>query len=159
LLIRFALVKTSANSMQRPLDPPVQMRFVSSGKLVLPNAENMPASPTQCAGNEPVTRLVAGNLIAPERRIVLGLGAMLGTTMPETTIHKQCEPHLPENKIRLAEYFLIPPPASDLVSSEKLCERDFRGFVPTPANPRHHFRTLLFGKHVSHFFLTTDGHG
>jgi hypothetical protein len=46
---------------------------------------------------------------------------VLRATVPETTIHKDREPELWKNKIWLAEYFLISPPAGDFVRSEIFC--------------------------------------
>ena len=43
---------------------------------------------------------------------------MLGAAVPKTAIRKQREPHSPENEIGLAENFLMPAPAGDVVLAE-----------------------------------------
>jgi len=43
---------------------------------------------------------------------------MFWAAMPETTIHKNCEPRLLENEIRLASQLLMPPPAGDAMPAE-----------------------------------------
>jgi hypothetical protein len=47
-----------------------------------------------------ITRDVARQLALPERAIVLWLGRVFWSAVPETPIHKECEPHGPENEIR-----------------------------------------------------------
>ncbi len=82
------------------LNPPEQMRLMLARKVMLPNAENLPVGPPQGSGHQPVAGDVTGKLATPERRVALGFGSMLGTTMPETTIHEDCQLELGENKIR-----------------------------------------------------------
>jgi len=148
-------LRCCVESIQRPLNPPNQPRFVlrfhgGPPQGVLPNPKDAPACPAQGAVHQPVAGLVAGELLLPKRTVAGGLRAMPGTPMPETAVHKHCEPRLPENKIRFAEDFLIPPPSGDLIAPEKLCERYFRGLVATPTNQAHHFRTLRFGEDIRH---------
>ena len=82
---------------------------------MLPDAQDAPVGPPQGLVHEPVTRLVAGNLVAPESGVAFRLRSVLGTAVPEAAIHKNREPKFGENEIRLAEDFLIPPPAGDFV--------------------------------------------
>lgn len=92
--------------------------MVSGGQLVLPDSQHLPARPPQRAVHQPVTLLVPGKLAPPERAVVLGLRFMLWTAMPETAVHKHRELELGKNEVRLAEHFLIPPPAGNAVSAE-----------------------------------------
>src|ERR1035437_5833634 len=82
-----------------------------AGQFMFPNPKDTPARFPQCPRHEPVTNLIAGNLFAPESGITLGLGSVLGAAMPETAVKKQCEPHLPENKIRPHSEFLLSAPS------------------------------------------------
>jgi hypothetical protein len=83
-----------------PLNPPHQPQFIFVGKFVFPDAEDTPLGPPQGASYQLIAFLVAGKFFPPECAIIFRLRLMLRATMPETAIHKQCEPHLPENKIR-----------------------------------------------------------
>ena len=67
---------------------------------MFPDAQHLPAVATQCAVHQLIPRPVRRQLLAPERCVVLGLGGVLGTTVPETAIHKDCELELGKNKIR-----------------------------------------------------------
>ena len=89
-----------------------------AGQFMFPNPKDTPARFPQCPRHEPVTNLIAGNLFAPESGITLGLCSVLGAAMPETAVHKNGEFVFGENEIRLAEDFLIPPPAGDFVPPE-----------------------------------------
>ena len=40
---------------------------------------------------------------------------MLGAAVPETAVHKDCQPVPPKKKIRFAENGLMPAPAGDVV--------------------------------------------
>ena len=54
----------------------------------------------------------------PERPIVFWLGRVLGAAMPETTVHKDCEPGLWKNEIRFTDYRLMTPPSGDFVPTK-----------------------------------------
>jgi hypothetical protein len=69
--------------------------------------------------HQPVAQFVGGEFAPPESAIVFWVGCVLWATVPETSVHKQCEPRLPENKIRFTENFLIPPPAGNAMSPKK----------------------------------------
>jgi len=109
---------TVKSSFQRPLNPPEQPRLCSLSaangeragvrcrscfyfcELVFPDPQHAPACPSQCLGNQPVTRPVAGEFVFPEGAVACWLRSVPGAAMPETAVHEECEPHLPENKIR-----------------------------------------------------------
>ena len=94
------------------------MEFIIAGKLMFPNPKDVPACPVQSLVHQPVAGLVAGEFLFPKRTVAGGLRAVLGTTMPETPVHKQCQPVPPKKKIRFAENILIPSPAGDAVVTE-----------------------------------------
>jgi len=85
---------------------------------VFPNPHDTPAEFAQLAVHPAVAGLVRGELFFPEYTVADGDFAMLGTAMPKTSVHKEGEPHSPENEIGLAENFLIPAPAGDVVLAE-----------------------------------------
>jgi hypothetical protein len=67
--------------------------------------------------------LFRANFFFQNERLPAGLRAVLGTAMPETTVHKDGEFDFVENEIRLAEDFLIASPAGDFVPLEQFCQR------------------------------------
>jgi len=89
----FISSKVLSDSLQKP-------RMIFLRKLVFPNPQHPPIGPPQGARHEFVARDVPGKFPAPERRIALRLCSMLWTAVPETAVHKQCQPRLSENKIR-----------------------------------------------------------
>ncbi len=85
---------------------------------MLPNPHDLPAKPAERAVHAAVAGLVRREFLFPECTIAGRDFAMLGTAMPKTSVHKEGEPHLPENEIGLAENLLMPAPASDAVLTE-----------------------------------------
>lgn len=77
---------------------------------------------------------------------------MLGfwTAVPETTINKNRQPRLVENKIRASENRLTPPPSVDAVGAKNFREHQFRGLVPARADEGHDFGASYFGENISH---------
>jgi hypothetical protein len=105
---------------------------------MLPNPDHAPTSLPQGAIHNLIPLLVRCQLAPPERAIVLRLRRVLRTTVPETAVHKNCEPRLLENEIRFAKDCLMASPAFDAMPPEQSCQRQFRVLVAAPANPRHH---------------------
>ena len=85
---------------------------------MFPNSDDAPTELSEFAVHPAVAGLVRGELFFPEYTVADGDFAMLGTAMPKTSVHKEGEPHSPENEIGLAENFLIPAPAGDVVLAE-----------------------------------------
>jgi len=69
---------------------------------------------------------------------------MFQAAVPETAVHKKCEPRMPKNKIGLAEDPLIPAPAYDAMLSEQFCQHLFRILISARADARHNLRTSPF---------------
>jgi hypothetical protein len=92
--------------------------FIFTHKLVSPNPQNQSAVCSQSSRHKPVAGFVAGDFLPPKCSIAFWLRSMFWTTMPETTIHKNRELELGKNKVRLAENFLIPPPAGDFIPTK-----------------------------------------
>ena len=67
---------------------------------MLPNPKNAPLGRPQRPRHQEVARLVAGEFIFPEHAVAFWLRSVLGTTVPETTVHKKCEPDFWKNEIR-----------------------------------------------------------
>jgi len=120
------------------------------GKIMFPYPHDTPAEFAQLAVHPAVTHLVGGELLFPESTVAGRNFTMLGATVPETPVHKQCQPVPPKKKIRFAENILIPAPAGDVVPAEQCYQREFGVFVSLPANPGHNSRTLFFGENISH---------
>jgi len=85
---------------------------------VFPNPHNLPAEPAKLPVHAAVAGLVHGKFLFPECTVASGNLAMLRTTVPETAINEKRQPTSPKKKIRLAEDFLIPAPASYPVAAE-----------------------------------------
>jgi hypothetical protein len=83
--------------------------------------------------------------------IIIGRPQMFWAAMPEASIHKNRGFALAKNEIRSPKNRLIAPPASYVIFSEYFNQGEFSGFVSPASDSRHHFRTLFFGKNISHF--------
>jgi hypothetical protein len=75
---------------------------------VFPNPHNPPAESAQLAVHAAVAGFVRGEFFSPERTIASGNFAVLWAAMPETAVHKECQPVPSKKKIRFAENFLMP---------------------------------------------------
>ena len=70
------------------------------GQCTFPNPDNSPAGAAQGTIHQSVAGLVASEFLLPERSIIYRLGRVFWATVPETAVNEECEPHLPEYKIR-----------------------------------------------------------
>ena len=70
--------------------------------------------------------------------------------MPKAAVNEDSETNLGENEIRVAEHGPVTPPARYAVRAKQSNKLQFGILVPARANARHHMRTLLFGKDISH---------
>ena len=61
---------------------------ILSLKLMFPHADHGPAASAQGAVYAAVAGLVGGDLVSPELRVGLGLGAVPGAAVPEAAAHK-----------------------------------------------------------------------
>jgi hypothetical protein len=88
-------------------------------QFVLPNAEDTPATPSECPIHEPVTRSIAGKFLFPEGAVAGRHLAMFRAAMPEAAVNEDGNSFLAKSKIRLAEQHLIAPPAYDMAAAQK----------------------------------------
>ena len=135
---------------QGTLESAKEAGLVFAGEFVFPNPKDGPSGFAQGANDEEVAFFVGGKFAPPEGAIVHGQIGMLRTSVPETAVHEQREPHTPENEIWFAEHGLMAPPAGDAVAPHNIRQCDFCLFVAAPANARHDFGTFLFGEDVRH---------
>ena len=117
---------------------------------MFPYPHDSPAEFAQFPIHAAVASLVRGEFLFPECTVAGGDFAMLGTAMPETAVHEECQPVPPKKKIRFAENILIPTPAGDAVAAQQFHQGEFRLFVAPSANPGHDIGALCLGEHVSH---------
>jgi hypothetical protein len=61
-------------------------------QIVFPNPKHLPPCPAQNPVHPLVADFIPGDFFAPEGSVALGLGAVLRTAMPETTVHEKREP-------------------------------------------------------------------
>jgi len=85
---------------------------------VFPNPHDPPAKFAQLAVHATVAGLVRGELLFPESTVAGGNFTMLFASVPETAVHKECQPVPPKKKIRFAENILIPTPAGDAMLTQ-----------------------------------------
>ena len=85
---------------------------------MLPDPEDAPAKAAKLPCHQPVARLVRGEFLLPEGRVVLRLGSMERARVPETPVHEDGESVLGEDEVRLAKHSLVPPPAGDMLRTK-----------------------------------------
>jgi len=117
---------------------------------VLPNSQDAPAASAQGARDQLIPNLVGRKLPSSKRHVVAPLGRVRWATVLEATIDKDGGAEQRKDKIRFPEDRLPPPPACDVMQTEKFNQGQFGIFVSTPANPRHHGRALRLGEYVRH---------
>ena len=87
------------SSAQHPLNPASATLWMFR-QFTLPNPHHPPACPAQRPVHQPVALFIPGQFLFPESAVIRRFRRVSGTAMPETAVHEECEPHLPENKIR-----------------------------------------------------------
>jgi hypothetical protein len=124
--------------------------LIFAGEGVFPNAQYAPFFATQNPGDFEVTVLIARYFCNPKLPVAFGDASVQGASMPKTTVHKNRDALLGENKIRFPIQFEITPPAGNPVRFENFDKPQFGVFIPRAPHTRHHFRTLGFCKNVGH---------
>lgn len=69
-------------------------------QITFPNPNDPPTRPPQVPVHHLIPRLVSRQFALPEGAIVLWLGRVLGTAVPETTVHEHREFEFGEHEIR-----------------------------------------------------------
>jgi hypothetical protein len=108
------------------LESPQQPRFILAPEFMLPDAQNPPPRPPQSADHQPRAPRIGRKLAKPKNPVLFRPRAVERTIMPKASIHKNRQPRLPKNKIRLPKQSLMPPPPRNPMPPEKLDKRDFR---------------------------------
>ena len=134
------------------MNPGEQAGFILSLEFVFPNPQHSPALSAQGAGHKPVSPPIRRKFLSPVSATPCGMPGMLRTTMPETAVHKDRLPRLPENKIRFTKYRLIATPTCDVKPAKQLYQRQFCICVATTPNQRHLRRSLPSVEKISHPF-------
>ncbi len=106
---------------------------------MFPNPNNSPFPPAQFTGHQAIALAVAGDFGIPKFPVGFRSAITARTTMPKATINEDSQTRFPKKKIRLAEDFLLPAPASNAVPPEQLCQNDFCGLVSTAPDTGHDF--------------------
>ena len=131
---------SSENSFD-PFDAPLRALC----KLVLPNAHNTPALPSQLRPITTVAHNVAGQLCIPIASTRMGATVTFRAAMPEAAVHKHRESLAGEDEVWLAGqvYRLIPPTSH---ASRHQCRPQFAlgGAGVLRANSRHNPRAVEF---------------
>lgn len=117
---------------------------------MLPNPENAPATCPKRAPDQFVPPLISFQFPLPKHAVIHRKIRVLGATMPETAIHKNCQLELGKDKIWFAEYCKVATPSGDALAAEEFHQGDFCFFVPTTADARHHLRSFGWRKDIGH---------
>jgi hypothetical protein len=120
------------------------------GKIVLPETHDSPTRPAQGAIHQTIPRPIDGQFPPPEFGVVLGLGRVTGTCVPETAIHKHRDPALGKDEIRPPKDGSVSAPALEVVRPQHPDQGEFSALVAVAADARHEARTLGRGKDVRH---------
>jgi hypothetical protein len=92
--------------------------FHRLSKRVFPKAKNSPTLFSEYFANFAVSRFVSGNLWFPEMPPRFGHPAMPPASVPETAVHKHCQPFAAEDKVWFAGEQLVTTPTIDSVSAQ-----------------------------------------
>lgn len=84
---------------QRAMQATQELGLVSPAQLVLPDANHFPTAFPQSGIHAAVASPVGRDLVAPERRVGLRLGGVLGAAVPETTVDEDGDAETPEHEI------------------------------------------------------------
>jgi hypothetical protein len=122
---------------------------------VFPNPHDTPVEPAQFTGHLAITLPVAGDFGIPKYPVRFRAAITAGTTVPEAAIHKQRQPVPPKKKIGLAEDFLMPAPAGDVVLAQQFHQCKLGVFIAMPAYTGHDGGAFRLGKNVRHGRIPT----
>lgn len=120
-------------------------------EIMLPDPVDAPTKLAKLTVHAAITSLVGGKFLFPKSPVAGRGMAMFRAPVPETAVHKNCEPCFRKCKVRLSKQGLIATPAGDVVAAQKFHQGEFSILVATPANPRHELGTFRHGENVGHF--------
>lgn len=153
------------------------------GQFVFPDADDVPAGPTQRAVHQTVACLVRGQLLPPESPVATRLRAVLRARMPEAAVHKHHDPGRAKYKIgtdakgarcelRAANgsshrtplnlpppHFDVSSPAHETVPPKKTRQGRLRARVPPRTHAGHHRAAFCLGENVGHGNRKRPEHG
>ena len=91
---------------------------LSVPEVVLPKAQDRPATAAQFLGNGHVPSTIPGELRKPVALVGARVPPVFGASVPKTAVHKDSQTLTRECEIRLAAQWIISPPSRDLVFPE-----------------------------------------
>lgn len=115
-------------------------------------AEDAPAAQAEFPVHLTITFSIADNLGLPEFLVSLGCPIALGTSVPETAVHKDDQPLFLKREVWLAGKFQMPPPSRDFSLLEKFNQNTLSLFISLSVDPGHYLGTFGFGDNVDHKF-------
>jgi hypothetical protein len=121
-------------------------------KLALPHAQRSPAAISKIARDDLVARHITVELTLPEFESAFRcVGEFApGMPMPKAAIYKQSYVLSRKNKIGLAEYMRVSPPAGDAMLPKQRNHPEFRVPIAAGADPRHYVRAFFWREDVRH---------
>lgn len=117
---------------------------------MLPQTEDLPTSASQFLCHGTITHAISAKFISPVRTIAPGISTVLRAIMPETPIHKNCQPFAAEKKVWSAWQLLMTQPARDARLTKNGGKLQLRVFISIGTDCSHHPRTLFPIKYISH---------
>jgi hypothetical protein len=97
-----------------------------------------------------VSAFVTLQLGQPVILIAAWLAAMLGTTVPKTTIYEHGKALFQKNEIGITGQRLVSAPTFDSVRTKNGCQLQFGVFIAFRSDGSHHLRTFPFRKDIGH---------
>lgn len=105
---------------------------------MLPDSENAPPRCFERSAYDLVSSDVLGEFSNPKRSIVYRQIGVLRASVPEATIHKNCQFIRSKYKIRFPEQAGVASPTCNFVGPHQEDERDFSFFVSLALYSGHH---------------------
>ena len=94
-------------------------------KFALPYSQHQPTPCLKYGGNLSIAGNIALNFLSPVLGIILGSSVSTTMAVPKTTVYKNCDTLLRENKIGPSFNFVFAPPANYSIFLEYRYESDF----------------------------------
>jgi hypothetical protein len=106
-------------------------------ELVLPNVQHLSSCRPQSPCALPLAGSISEDFLPPEHDVLLWPSGVLGTAVPEATIHKRRNTKLWKDEIWFPKGGLMTPPADDVVPTKKFHQGNLGVLVTARADPRH----------------------
>lgn len=117
---------------------------------MFPNSDDTPAEFAQLTIHAAIACFIVGKFLFPEGPVAGRRLAVLGATVPETTVNENGDTSCVEHEVRFPENRLVAPPAGDMMPAEEFHQGDFRVLIAVSTNAGHDLRAFGLGENVGH---------